>query len=485
MIDGVDIDVKIKSPEVWKNSVLLNFTKSSIIQDDKLIKEKYTAKYRGLIFTIKRKYTGGFYYNVSGSLHKYYNYGRHNANDFSFEQFVEVLRDFKKDFGIDPNTAILHGLEFGFNLNLLIKANEFLKLIACMSYSRFEQMNFKKLNIGKVIERADYNLKFYDKFWQTYGKKNKELFRFEIVVKKMRYLKKIGIKTLSDLTDLSKITQLEQKYTDVFNDLVMLEPNINTEKLSLKNQLFYCEHTNPLFWENLETAKERQEHKEAYEIFFKKHGKQSIKEMFLTLFYEKMHQYYNAANQYVTEQKRQKNTIFAPSKNPFIRFISTPLKFAPFIWTVQACTTKVGKLKTKELVEQNKCTVCGSDISHKKQSAKYCSAKCKNKANNQIRAKRTIIDRIEQQFTIGDLMNILPSVNTPITIIFEKLKIQTLKRKKSFDIKHFQYKDFRTIKKVKFKIDNKAYEFTNASAKELIRAIINSNRVKQELKQTG
>lgn len=117
MIDGVKFEVSI-NPKEWLNNRYLEFfcytsTKTGEQMDNTLV-----AKHKGLKFFIikSKKYKGKYYCEVRGSLHKYFNNGKHNTNDFTIKDLKTVINDLHKKFNINPKTAILRNVEFGVNI---------------------------------------------------------------------------------------------------------------------------------------------------------------------------------------------------------------------------------------------------------------------------------------------------------------------------------------------------------------------------------
>ena len=85
------------------------------------------ARYKGLLFKIifpteKRKHK---MLTVEESLHKYWNNGEHNFNDFNLEALDSVLDDLKLKFRIQPQHLFLTQIETGVNINPNYKTKPF------------------------------------------------------------------------------------------------------------------------------------------------------------------------------------------------------------------------------------------------------------------------------------------------------------------------------------------------------------------------
>ena len=87
------------------------------------------AFYRGLEFKIyestethpNRRAT------IEGSLHKYWNNGAHNFNDFGINEMQEVIVDIENKFCISSENCVLKSLEIGVNIDPPIKTKTVLK----------------------------------------------------------------------------------------------------------------------------------------------------------------------------------------------------------------------------------------------------------------------------------------------------------------------------------------------------------------------
>jgi hypothetical protein len=131
LIDFIKIIIKDFNPAILEANPLLDFfdninlstgeIKTTNRQGNKVTPYK-SANYRGLEFKI---YDSGTV-TLSGSLHKYWNSGAHNFNDFNFEAFLCVLNDLKTKFTLVLDNCILKCLEIGINIIPPIPTNHIL-----------------------------------------------------------------------------------------------------------------------------------------------------------------------------------------------------------------------------------------------------------------------------------------------------------------------------------------------------------------------
>lgn len=163
-----------------------------------LLKTPYLqATYRGLSFKV---FDSG-YVEVTGSLHKYFNEGIHNHNDFNRENLISVLNDLKSRFGIDQKNTSIHSIEFGVNLYNLPYDTSLIVDHCLMHSTKFFEERYNS-NKGKYIQaqHSQMTLKIYDKAKQYRGMDLNvmdEILRIEIKVTRMEYLKKKGIRISS------------------------------------------------------------------------------------------------------------------------------------------------------------------------------------------------------------------------------------------------------------------------------------------------
>ena len=186
------------------------------------------AFYRGLEFKIyestethpNRRAT------IEGSLHKYWNNGAHNFNDFGINEIQEVIADIENKFCISSENCVLKSLEIGVNINPPIKTKTVLK--SCLMHKTNVLKWIYTKDEGNYIQTKNqrHYVKIYDKKTHYTNKGfviDNEIMRIEKKWCKMVELNGRGIFTLSDLIayDLSHFKQdLQTMWNDVlFCDL--------------------------------------------------------------------------------------------------------------------------------------------------------------------------------------------------------------------------------------------------------------------------
>lgn len=182
--------------------------KGKVVTDkegNKIYKTIYKqAFYKGLEFRIYdiTKLTPYNRITIKGSLHKYWNNGVYNFNDFNISAIMDVQKDLKDKFNIDFDNCVLSQLEIGINILppeitkkilrycLLHKTSE-LKFIFTKDKGNYKLTNYQRHFIKLYDKRTHYENKGFEI--------DTEIFRIEKKWSKMVELNNKGIYTLNDL----------------------------------------------------------------------------------------------------------------------------------------------------------------------------------------------------------------------------------------------------------------------------------------------
>ncbi len=190
---------------------------------------------------------------INGSLHKFNNLflfdEDQNYNDFSFCQINEVIYYLTKKFNIENSTSLTN-LEFGFNINTNKDPQEIIDYNVLMYKLKHHNRDDKYRGKGdfKEYKTTDFNIKVYSKSKQYNLKENK--LRIELKITSKRYLQKLGIFKLEDLSEKEIIYRLYERFLNEINKLTIIDyfyaldiPKIDKEDL--------IKFTNPNYWKNL------------------------------------------------------------------------------------------------------------------------------------------------------------------------------------------------------------------------------------------
>ncbi len=267
LVDNIKININELNPAILEANPLLIFEQRNISNEGLLFpvldKNKEHAKDKNGNLLFKTTYKNAFYnglefkifdtglITISGSLHKYWNKGAQNYNDFNFEAFLWVLNDIKHKFSITPEQCILKCLEIGINIVPPIPTNQFLNYCFLHKTKPFEKP-FNSLE-GKYsqVRHSQYIIKIYNKalHYKSKGFDIKgEIMRFEIKYTKMQKLNERGIYNLQDLANYG-LHNFKDELLNEFNNILFYDNTIQTQSRSISN------YKDANYWNDLLSSK--------------------------------------------------------------------------------------------------------------------------------------------------------------------------------------------------------------------------------------
>jgi hypothetical protein len=207
------------------------------------------ASFNGLEFKI---YDTGTI-TLSGSLHKYWNNGAHNYNNFDNEAISFVLSDLKTKFNIDPAKCILKCLEIGINITPPIPTNEILDNCVLHKTKPFEYQKNSDEGKYKQVQHSQYIIKIYNKALHYKSKGfniDNEIMRFEIKYTKMQKLNEKGIFSLQDLINYG-LQNFKDEVLKEWQNVLFYDNTIQIDPLTSKLKRAVLEYSNPNYWTGL------------------------------------------------------------------------------------------------------------------------------------------------------------------------------------------------------------------------------------------
>lgn len=159
---------------------------------------------------------------VAGSLHKFWNRGEHNANQFSETAFAEVISRLENELLIKPENVKITRLEYGVNIAPPLPCTAIIN--RCFQHKGIDLVQMKTKGEGKYhcAEHNRFTLKIYDKGKQ-YKLPNESL-RIEVKVTKWIQNRKQGIVTLADFNEADK-TPFINDLIARWNEIVFADPS--------------------------------------------------------------------------------------------------------------------------------------------------------------------------------------------------------------------------------------------------------------------
>lgn len=241
-IDFIKAKVNDLSPEHFTSNPLFTNNITSIFKND--ILSKTILKFQNLEIRI---FENNNRIELLGSLHTFYNKGKHNHNDFNNLMFLDSLNRLKIELGISPENLYILQLEWGFNIKPPMNCDYIL--------DRLIQHNSVNKTIGKdseqegkyiKFEHSDYTLKAYNK--GKYFNLKKEILRIELKQTNWRKYRIKGIITLADFIKTDKTLFLNELIHQ-WNRIIFYDIKSEDEKLT--------KYLTPTFWKDLRKNKSR------------------------------------------------------------------------------------------------------------------------------------------------------------------------------------------------------------------------------------
>lgn len=238
---------------------------------------KWIGEYSNLKFTIDTKDK----IKLRGSLHVFWNDGKHNHNDFGYKALNSVVSHLQDKFGIDPEITEFRHLEIGLNIEGLpfptdcINENLLFHSGKGIPIKKFKYGYHYTISDFKAVGRKFYILKSYDKALQN--KLTNNIFRLELKHIRTRRLHKLGhelghekgIKTLADLTNPTKIELLKIDYLKKWDEMFLLDWTIREKELTMKERNKLKDWKRPKYWVELSKNPSRNQFSREHERYSK------------------------------------------------------------------------------------------------------------------------------------------------------------------------------------------------------------------------
>ncbi len=256
MIDGIHCIVHDDSLENIMHSPKLQFANYP---------NRTEAKYKGLIITI---YKESMSCHLRGSIHKFKNDGLHNADLFTYQDFISALKKLELELEIYSKDLYVIKFEIGVNVPLGYPVHQCINTVAFIN----NKMPIKT-TYNMLVTHQQYSIKVYSKSKQYAMFKTDNILRIEIAydrkVKLAKDICKIGI--LNELLNPS----IWKKMADVLRELVAKfvlfdYSEIKKEELTLEEFSIFYEWSNSVrISQEYNKSRKFRYKKLAYEIYLK------------------------------------------------------------------------------------------------------------------------------------------------------------------------------------------------------------------------
>ncbi len=374
-----------------------------------------TDKIQGLGLTLAPAVNGGYSFFIRGSIHKFFNNGITNADQFTFSNLKISVNKISDLFQIEPEMFNIHSIEFGVNLHLEVPPEKIIKNIVSYKFKPFSLLNVERHKVGLICKLDDHALKIYDKAKQENIKPSPQservnILRVEARISKMRALSEYDINCLSDLTDQSKVYPLIYKLNAMLDNVIWTDRNINLKKLTAREQKQYLFFSNPNNW-RFASKHQRHKAKKTWGRFMGKHAslpdiKSMVLEAWKKLFLNNGEAdigrlLHKVSNECTKMQLATFTPLYVGGKgHHFIPKNDNPKKLAKRInvfcnmypFTGPEKLQKTSSLRRDDLPPKT-CLSCGRDISAQRRNSRFCSEAIHGKAGKACRNKRSNINR--------------------------------------------------------------------------------------------
>lgn len=184
---------------------------------------------------------------LSGSLHKYWNGGLHNWNQFTIKDLSNTINEISILFELDVDQCIFQNIEIGVNLLELIDIQKVLNGLLMHSTKIFDSGH---QGYYRQCKHSEYFIKGYDKSKQF--DRTKPIMRLELKFVKMRsFNKALNIYTLGEILESNDwVEKAKDLLIKRWNEIVFFDYTFNGQ---LDNEML--EIINPVFWNDWDKMK--------------------------------------------------------------------------------------------------------------------------------------------------------------------------------------------------------------------------------------
>lgn len=259
MIDYIKLSSRLNSSQVDDLKNRIDFTKSYNESTGELETflpngKKVSTRSYGWIKNIKVELFPNGYIELAGSLHKYYNDGKHNHNQFGRKEAEIALKRLIEATGLELPYFKVESVEVGVNLMPPISSDDIINNALMYKRRPFEAKYCTDEGNYRQATLSEYWVKLYNKrlHYEKQGYDiGHEILRFELKINKMRMLAKYRVFTLEDLID-----SVEQIARDLlpkaWKEVLLYDPTMNkqTNEKTIK-------YANVNFWRGIAGKKSR------------------------------------------------------------------------------------------------------------------------------------------------------------------------------------------------------------------------------------
>jgi len=257
MIDYIKLSSRLNATEMADLRNKIDFFESingSTGEPEKILANGKKASYRSTawIKNIKLDLFPKGYIELAGSLHKYYNDGKHNYNQFGIKEAEIALKQLIEVTRLQLPCYKVRSVEVGVNLTPPIPSDDIINNALMYKRKPFEAKHRNDEGNYNQVKLYEYLVKLYNKrlHYEIQGYDiGHEILRFELKINKMRVLAKYKVFTLEDL--MNNIEDIAKDLLPkAWEEVILYDPTMNkqTKEQTIK-------YANVNFWRGI--AKKR------------------------------------------------------------------------------------------------------------------------------------------------------------------------------------------------------------------------------------
>lgn len=382
MVDFIRLRIEKPDISAIRSNVLLEWQETTNEKTGEIIECK--AEYNGLTFRI----IVNKYCYIAGSLHKFWNIingsGLQNYNDFSLPDLSLIIQNICTSFDLVPDNCIIENIEFGVNIISPIPVYQVIQAVINHKLKPFTREYSEKKRF-RECEHYQYIIKVYDKGLQFDQSEN--ILRVEVKVLKMDFLKKknIRINSLSDLSDLQKLSELGRELRDNFNEILFYGIGISSDNLPNRERIVLIEGQLAQYWVDLKNSDRNL------------YNKRRVRFIDLVHKYTTFDIPLNVGNA-ITEKWNELQTRTPQTLHNMTGGINSD--------NTQYDRSSIGSYCVNlDINNQTLCKVCGKDLAGRKPGIKFCSKKCKNDFTNKLlNPRNNLLARLKRIENAGNVI---------------------------------------------------------------------------------
>lgn len=200
-------------------------------------------------------------FEISGSFHKFWNNWEHNADTFTYENFLQSLDKIKEIFQLDNLNTRVCNLEIGKNIIIPDYFDQSSKSLTdnCVFAKRTSKnenltnKNRNKNGQSLYLDNETTKAKIYAKSFQQKSNSNgAEIIRVEAVIRKSRAINSsIGIYKYEDLYDIYYHEKSAKYFQKRFKNLLFYQPAIERLANTQEENILLLNFIKPEYWMTL------------------------------------------------------------------------------------------------------------------------------------------------------------------------------------------------------------------------------------------